>query len=104
MSYDQVCGVYIVASPDHYSLYTGMSKYLTYRVQSHRDGLVKGWSRDYNCTKLVYYEVTEDEEQALYREKEIKGWTRLKKKALIETKNPDWKDLFQDLIGTVSGC
>lgn len=103
MQYDQVCGVYIVASPDHYSLYTGMSTALPHRIQSHKDGLVKGWARDYNCTKLVYYEFTENEEQALYREKEIKGWIRKKKKALIEIRNPEWRDLLEDLINSVTG-
>jgi putative endonuclease len=103
MQYDQVCGVYIVASPDHYSLYTGMSTVLPHRIQSHKDGLVKGWARDYNCTKLVYYEITEDEEQALHREREINGWTRLKKVSLIEIRNPGWKDLHQELIDLAAG-
>ena len=103
MYHDQVCGVYIVASPDHYSLYTGMSTALPHRIQSHKDGLVKGWAREYNCTKLVYYEFTDTEEQALYREKAIKGWTRLKKTTLIEQQNPTWIDLFQDLIDSVVG-
>jgi putative endonuclease len=103
MSYEQVCGVYILASPDHYSLYTGMSTMLPHRIQTHKDGVVKGWARDYNCTKLVYYEFTENEEQGLMREKEIKAWSRWKKKALIETKNPEWKDLLEDLIVSVTG-
>lgn len=103
MQYDQVCGVYIVASPDHYSLYTGMSTALPHRIQSHKDGAVKGWARDYNCIKLVYYEFTENEEQALYREKQIKSWSRLKKVSLIEIGNPSWKDLHQELINSVVG-
>lgn len=103
MHYDHVCGIYLITSPDHCSLYTGMSTALPHRIQSHKDRMVKGWANDHNCTKLVYYEFTENEEQALLREKEIKAWSRWKKKVLIETKNPDWKDLLNDLINSVTG-
>ena len=103
MQYERVCGVYIVASPDHYSLYVGMSTTLPQRILSHKNKIVAGYARDHNCTKLVYYEFTENEDQALMREKQIKGWIRLKKIALIELRNPEWKDLLQELINSVAG-
>jgi putative endonuclease len=103
MQFQQVCGVYIVVSPDNHFIYVGMSTVLPHRIQSHKDGSVKGWASDHHCTKLVYYEFTEIEEQALLREKEIKGWTRQKKAAIVTLRNPEWKDLHEELIGMVVG-
>jgi len=101
--HDQICGVYIMSSLSGNVLYTGMSTVLPARIDSHRGGLVKGFAQKYNCTKLVYFEFTPDEDTALLREKQIKGWTRAKKAALIERDNRDWKDLFEDLINLVAG-
>jgi putative endonuclease len=78
------------------TIYTGVTNNLERRVQEHKDKLIPGFTKKYNITELVYYEETNDVYAALAREKEIKGWLRVKKIALIETMNPEWKDLSLD--------
>jgi putative endonuclease len=85
--------VYIVTNPGNTVLYTGVTSRLLERVQQHRDKLVPGFTSKYNCTKLVYYEIFEDIEEAIVREKQIKGWLRKKKITLIESINPGWLDV-----------
>ena len=63
------------------------------RVWQHKNNLIEGFTKKYKCHKLVYFEDTTDVESAIAREKQIKGWSRWKKEALIKTKNPPWKDL-----------
>ena len=75
------------------TLYTGVTNNLERRVYEHKNKLVTGFTSKYNITKLVYYEETSDVYSALAREKQIKGWLRAKKVALIEAENPEWKDL-----------
>jgi len=75
------------------TLYTGMTDNLEHRVYEHKHDLVPGFASKYNITKLVYYEEGQDKNAALAREKQIKEWSRDKKIALIESKNPEWKDL-----------
>jgi len=75
------------------TLYTGMTENLQQRVEEHKNHLVPGFANKYNITKLVYYEEGDDVDAALAREKQIKGWQRSKKIELIESKNPEWKDL-----------
>ena len=75
------------------TLYTGTTDNLEQRIYEHQHNLVPGFASKYNITKLVYYEQENDVEAALAREKQIKGWQRSKKVALIESKNPEWKDL-----------
>ena len=75
------------------TLYTGVTRDLTRRVHEHRHKHVKGFTKKYNVSKLVYYEVTSDVKSAIEREKQIKGWLRSKKAALIESVNPYWVDL-----------
>ena len=85
--------VYIMSSLSR-CLYTGFTNALVARVRQHRDGTFPGaFSRRYNTRRLVYFEVTTDVRAAIAREKQIKGWRRAKKIALIESFNPDWKDL-----------
>ncbi len=79
-------------------LYTGMSTMLPERIQSHKDKLVEGFTKKYNCTKLVYYRIVDDRDNALMLEKQIKGWNRSKKASVVKMDNPDWKDLFEELI------
>ncbi len=86
--------VYIVAS-DHRTLYTGVTNDLERRLFEHREGLVEGFTRKYNCHRLVYFEQADDPMAAIVREKQIKAWSRRKKLALIETVNPEWKDLSE---------
>ena len=75
------------------TLYTGTTDNLEQRIYEHQHNLVPGFASKYNITKLVYYEQENDVEAALAREKQIKGWQRSKKVALIESKNLEWKDL-----------
>jgi len=75
------------------TLYTGTTDNLEQRIYEHKHNLVPGFASKYNTTKLVYYEEGNDFDAALAREKQIKGWLRAKKIALIESANPEWKDL-----------
>jgi putative endonuclease len=75
------------------TLYTGVTNNLQRRVYAHKHKLVPGFTSKYNITKLVYYEEGNDVNAALAREKQIKGWLRAKKIALIESINSEWKDL-----------
>jgi putative endonuclease len=84
--------VYIMASKSR-TLYTGVTNNLERRVIEHRRKLVPGFSARYNINRLVYYELCGDVLAAISREKQIKGWTRMKKIVLIESLNRDWKDL-----------
>jgi putative endonuclease len=77
------------------TLYTGVTDDLVRRVYEHRNKLIEGFTRKYNITRLVYYEITSDVRAAIQREKQIKGWLRKKKIALIEAANPEWKDLSE---------
>jgi putative endonuclease len=84
--------VYIMTNRSR-TLYTGVTNNLERRVYEHKNKLVAGFTSKYNITQLVYYEETNDVQEALLREKQIKGWLRSKKIALIESINPQWKDL-----------
>jgi putative endonuclease len=75
------------------TLYTGVTNDLGRRVYEHKQKLVPGFTSKYNITRLVYFETTEDIRAAIEREKQIKGWLRSKKVALIESENPEWRDL-----------
>lgn len=84
--------VYIMASRSRV-IYTGVTNNLERRVYEHKNKLVEGFTSKYNVTRLVYFEETNDVHAALNREKQIKGWLRARKTALIESVNPQWKDL-----------
>ena len=84
--------VYLVASR-HRTLYVGVTNDLPKRLHEHRTGLADGFTKKYNVTRLVYFEVASGPIEAIDREKEIKGWTRSRKVALIERRNPKWRDL-----------
>jgi putative endonuclease len=79
-------------------LYTGVTNNIARRVYEHKNELIEGFTKKYNASKLIYLEVFDDIENAIMREKEIKGWRRSKKTALIESKNPQWKDLGKELL------
>jgi putative endonuclease len=85
--------VYIMTNWNNKVLYTGVTNNLERRVYEHRNKLIKGFTYKYNVNKLVYYDCTDDVNSAIAREKQIKGWTRQKKNALVESMNPEWKDL-----------
>ena len=84
--------VYIMANRSG-MLYTGVTNSLERRVYEHKQKLTDGFTKKYNLTKLVYYEGTDDVRSATSREKQIKGWLRSKKIALVESVNPEWRDL-----------
>ena len=84
--------VYILASRSG-TLYTGVTNNLERRVLEHKRKLVPGFTKKYDIDRLLYYETTNDVRVAIGREKQIKGWLRAKKEALIKTKNPKWNDL-----------
>jgi putative endonuclease len=84
--------VYIMASRSR-TVYTGVTNDLERRVYEHKHKLVPGFTARYNIDRLVYFETTEDVNAAIYREKQIKGWLRSKKLALIASVNPTWNDL-----------
>ncbi len=84
--------VYIMSSKSR-TLYTGVTNNLERRVYEHQHKLLPGFTSRYNITHLVYYEVYSDIRDAIAREKEIKGWLRVKKISLIESMNPHWEDL-----------
>ncbi len=76
-------------------LYVGVTDNLQRRAYEHKNKLLSGFTRRYNLTWLVYYEATSDVNAAIAREKQIKGWLRSKKVALIESFNPEWDDLSE---------
>jgi putative endonuclease len=78
------------------TLYTGVTNNLQRRVYEHKHHLVPGFTSKYNITRLVHFESTPDVRSAIAREKQIKGWLRAKKIALIESSNPNWDDLSAD--------
>jgi putative endonuclease len=79
-------------------LYTGVTNDLERRVCKHKNGTVKGFTKQYKVDRLVYYESYGNVRDAITREKEIKGWRREKKNDLVRTLNPLWKDLRQELF------
>jgi putative endonuclease len=88
----QYC-VYIMTNKTNRVLYTGVTNDLERRVYEHKGKLVEGFTKKYNVNKLIFYEICADIEGAIAREKQIKGWLRRKKVALIESVNPEWRDL-----------
>ncbi len=89
--------VYILASKSGV-LYTGVTSHLDRRFIEHQRKLRYGFTAQYNVTHLVHYETFGDIRAAIAREKQIKGWLRKKKIALIEGTNPSWRDLAEDLF------
>ena len=87
--------VYIVASRSRV-LYTGVTGDLKRRIWQHREKQLPGFSAKYNTTHVVWYQATPNSNAAIAREKQIKGWVRTKKIRLIESTNPDWRDLAED--------
>jgi len=85
--------IYIMASPSG-TLYIGITNNLQRRVYEHKNHILEGFSKRYDCTKLVYFEEYKSVEEALSREKQLKNWRREKKEHLIRTMNPSWKDLI----------
>ena len=85
--------VYILTNEHNTVLYTGITNDLRRRVYEHRMGINEGFTKQYQVHKLIYVESCHNVKDAIAREKQLKGWTRAKKKALIETVNPEWKEI-----------
>ncbi|MEZ5710239.1 MAG: GIY-YIG nuclease family protein [Blastomonas sp.] len=89
--------VYILASKRNGTLYAGVTSHLLKRLYQHREGLIGGFTSDYGIKRLVWLERHDRMEAAIVREKQLKKWNRQWKIRLIETENPDWRDLAIDL-------
>jgi putative endonuclease len=90
--------VYIMTNKGNAVLYTGVTSDLFKRVAEHKEKMVAGFTSSYNVTKLVYYEEYNTMDEAIAREKQIKGGSRQKKIDLINSKNPEWKDLYEEFF------
>jgi len=90
--------VYILASYKNGTLYIGVTNDLKRRVWEHQHDLVKGFTREYGVHDLVHYEIFEDIEEAILREKQMKKWNRNWKIKLINKSNPNWDDLYGSIL------
>ena len=90
--------VYILFNKRNGTLYTGVTSNLVKRIYEHKNKFVKGFTEKYAVDKLGYFEIYEDIEQAIEREKQIKKWNRNWKIKLIEKENPNWEDLYNEII------
>ena len=88
--------VYILANKTNSTVYIGVTGDLMRRLQEHRNDLIEGFTKRYHVHKLVYYETFQDVQEAIAREKQLKGWRRARKNALIESVNPSGADLAGD--------
>ncbi len=93
---DKSSYIYMMGSASQRSLYAGVCASLEKRVWEHKNGLGGAFTKRYKCDRLVYFEKFSNIEFAIARENEIKGWRRVKKDKLVESLNPDWKDLAAD--------
>jgi len=89
--------VYILSNKYNNVLYVGITNDLIRRVYEHKNKLIEGFTEKYNVDKLVYYELFNDPINAITREKQLKGYSRKKKVELINSFNPEWKDLYESL-------
>ena len=96
---DRQSHVYIMTNATHSVLYTGVTSNLVQRVYQHKEGTHKGFTKRYRVTKLVYFDEFSDIRDAIAREKQIKAGSRRKKLELINGMNPEWRDLYDDLVG-----
>ena len=90
---------YILTNKGRTVLYVGVTNGLTKRVLQHRSGKTEGFTRRYHCDRLVYFERFAKPSDAIAREKQLKGWRRQKKEALIASQNPRWEDLAVSVLG-----
>ena len=91
--------IYILASQKNGSLYIGVTSDLVKRIWQHKNKVIDGFSKKYDISMLVYCEIFDDMENAIMRAKKLKGGSRAKKLKLIESMNPNWNDLYNDIIG-----
>jgi putative endonuclease len=91
--------VYVLASKPHGTIYVGMTNDLIRRIYEHRNDLIESFTKRYGVHRLVHYEQCEDVSAAIWREKRLKKWNRSWKIRLIEATNPEWRDLYPDILG-----
>ncbi len=89
--------VYFMMNKINTVIYTGVTSNLIKRICEHKEKIVEGFTKKYNLNKLVYYEVFDSIEEAIFREKQIKAGSRVKKLALIESTNSEFRDLYNEL-------
>ena len=92
--------VYILASYRNGTLYIGVTNSLARRINEHKNGTVEGFTKRYKIHTIVYFEEYEEAMEAVQREKQLKGWIRKKKIDLIESRNPMWADLWNEVSET----
>ncbi len=90
--------IYMLASGRNGTLYVGVTNNLPRRIFEHKNGLTEGFTKRYGVHLLVWYEMHEDIGEAILREKQIKKWNRAWKIRMIEETNPDWRDIYDDII------
>ena len=95
---DKQPAVYILASKRNGTLYIGVTSNLVKRAWEHKNGISGGFTKRYSVHRLVYYELLQDMNSAIAREKQMKKWRRAWKIELIEKKNRDWRDLWPDIV------
>jgi putative endonuclease len=90
--------IYLLTNKHNNVLYAGVTNDLVRRIYEHKNKLQKGFTEKYNVDRLVYYEAYTGIVDAIAREKQIKGWSRKKKDDLVSQFNPEWKDLYEDIL------
>ncbi len=90
--------MYILANKNNSTIYIGVTNDLVRRIYEHKNNVVKGFTQKYNVHKLVYFEQTENIENAIIREKQLKNYSRERKEELINNVNPNWEDLYPYII------
>lgn len=90
--------VYIMTNKRYGTFYIGMTSNLLKRIWEHRNKVIEGFTKTHDLKRLVYYEPHENAENAIKREKRLKKWNRQWKIELIEKNNPDWRDLYENII------
>jgi putative endonuclease len=90
--------IYITSNMNNTTIYIGVTSDIVRRIYQHKSGEIEGFTSKYKVDKLVYYEIFDSIEDAIAREKQLKGWSRKKKNILIERQNPEWKDLWNEII------
>ncbi|MBB3048798.1 putative endonuclease [Litorivivens lipolytica] len=91
--------VYIVTNRRQGTLYIGVTSSLVQRIWQHKQKVVGGFTARYNLSKLVWFETHESMESAILREKQLKAGSRIRKVKLIEEVNPEWRDLYENIVG-----
>ncbi len=94
--------VYVMQSSSRRALYIGITSDLEKRIWQHKMGMIQGFTAQYNAHRLVYFERFSTVQRAIAREKQLKGWTRAKKNRLVQTANPEWKDLSAERFKTIA--